>query len=215
MNKKVGGCTFGCQNDKTLPEGHPYTKTCQPLVSTNKQTFIMNLKVLILPLLLSLTSCGYQDAQKLQNEKIEKLEKKIEEIEAKVNFQELIANADTVAFLKPSVMGYAVIKFDLGYLTVQIVDATQFANSTKVKIKFGNPLGSTIKGVKGDFEWGSVNEKGWVKDELGSKEIRLTESLNSGSWTTATIVLEGLDVKNFGFLRIKNLSHTGILLSTR
>ncbi len=175
----------------------------------------MAIKLLISVLLLGLTSCGYQDTQKLQNEKIEKLEKKIEEIEGKVNFQEFVTNSDGVAFLKPSGLGYAVIKFDLGYLTVQIVDATQFANSTKVKIKFGNPLGSTIKGLKGDFEWGSVNEKGWVKDELGSKEISLNESLTAGSWTTATIVLEGLDVKNFGFLRVKNLTHTGILLSTR
>jgi hypothetical protein len=161
----------------------------------------MRIKLIVTFLIFALVGCGNQDSQKSQ---LEKLEKKVEELEGKVAFQEFLINADTAVFLKPSGSGYSVIKFDLGYLTVQIVDATQFANSTKVKIKFGNPLGSTIRGLKGSFEWGSVNEKGWVKDELGSKEITLNESIAAGSWSTATIVLEGLDVKNFGYLRIKN-----------
>lgn len=178
----------------------------------------MKTKFVILFLLIGLISCSEkndQNAQNLHKDQIEGLQKRVDELEIKMLSHDLFEHSASEAFIKPSSAGYAVIKLDLGYLTVQVVDATQFANSTKVKIKFGNPLGSTIKGLKGKFEWGTVNEKGEVKDELGSKEISLNESLSAGAWTTATIVLEGLDVKNFGFLRIKNLSHTGILLSSR
>ena len=129
----------------------------------------MKTKFAILFLLLSLISCSEkndQNAQNLHKDQIEGLQKRVDELEIQMLSHELLEHSASAAFLKPSSTGYAAIKFDLGYLTVQVVDATQFANSTKVKIKFGNPLGSTIKGLQGKFEWGSVNEKGVVKEEV-------------------------------------------------
>jgi hypothetical protein len=184
---------------------------------------IMNYRHLSIVFLLTLVGCTNQEAtdakvtaiEKKLTDILEAQEKRISELETKLLIQSFEIDANKSVILKPSSTGYSVIKSDLGFLTVQIVDASQFANSTRVKLKFGNPLGTSINGLKGTYEWGTVNDKGYIKDVLGTTEISLNETIFAGSWTNATITLEGLDVKTLGYLKLSNLSHTGIMLNRR
>jgi len=141
-------------------------------------------------------------------EKINALADRIQTLETQKFWEDI----DKVAYLTPADSGYSSIRFDLGTLTVKMKDVQPFANATKVTLVFGNTLGSTITGLKAKVEWGTVDAKGLPEKELGSKEITMDKDILSSSWNNITITLENTEPKNLGFIRVKNVTHTGIKL---
>ena len=128
-------------------------------------------------------------------------------------FENIIRDIDKIAFLTPGQNGYSKIQFDLGVLTVQLLDIKPYANGTKVTLKFGNIQSATINGLKATLDWGKVDERGNpINDLIKTKEINFDKELFSGAWTKVFIVLENVTPNDFGFLRIRNVSHTGIRL---
>jgi outer membrane murein-binding lipoprotein Lpp len=120
----------------------------------------------------------------------------------------------SVAYLEPGDAGYSVVPFDLGNLTVQLSDVKPYANGSKVTLKFGNPLSSSINGLKATVQWGRVDAKGSPDNtNEKSKDFTFTETLRSGAWTSVPVVLDGVPPNELGFVRISAVSHTGISLS--
>lgn len=138
------------------------------------------------------------------------LKKRLASAEVDIIFRDL----ERVAFLRPGDEGYSVVRFDLGVLTAALVDITPYANGTKVQLQFGNPLSSKINGLKAKVEYGHTNEAG-VADNANakSKEVAFNEALRPGAWTTVSVVLDGVKPFELGFVRIKEIAHTGISLS--
>ena len=127
--------------------------------------------------------------------------------------QSEIKDWDKVAYLTPGSDGYAAVKMDLGYLTVNLANIAPYANGSKVSLTFGNLTSATIDGLKATIEWGSVDDKGLPKnEEAKSREIKLTESLFSGAWNKADVVLEGVPPTALGFVRVRDVTHQGIRL---
>ena len=149
---------------------------------------------------------------KMQDE-IDTLKTNNEKLEKTVTINEYLRNIEEVAYLTPGSAGYAKIKFDLGVLTVSLEDIKPYANGSKITLSFGNTLSAGINGLKGTFEWGKVDEKGLPVIQLTkSKEVTFSETLNAGSWTKVSVVLDGVPPAEFGFLRLKDFSHSGIKL---
>lgn len=174
----------------------------------------MKINIVFFSLLLSvfLTSCkGNNDLEV----RLKELEQKHEQLKSQVEFNELIYKLDSrdYAFLKPGDSGYSTIGFDLGNLTIAIDNVIQYAGGVKVTFKIGNPLSSTISGLKATLEYGQLNEKGEVKGEEKSKKVEFQEELRGGSWNRVTVVLEGVELKDLGYVRVKNLAHKGIRLA--
>ncbi|RYY03980.1 MAG: DUF3251 domain-containing protein [Gammaproteobacteria bacterium] len=147
-------------------------------------------------------------------EQINALKASNESLERSININEFIYNMDKLAYLTPGQTGYSTIRFDLGVLTVSLEDIKPYANGSKITLNFGNTLSSSINGLKGTFEWGKVDEKGSPIDNLAkTKDITFSETLIGGSWTRVSVVLDGIPPTEFGFLRLKNFSHSGIKLA--
>lgn len=164
-----------------------------------------------------ISGCNKNDAPKTAqgnvNNPTDISKKSLDERVQDLEFDKLFRSMDKIAYLKVSGDGYSTIAFDLGVLTIKIKDVQPFANSTKVRLEIGNPLGATISGLKMTVQWGSTNEKGYVLEELGSKEITVDKNILASSWNNVTITLDSTDPKNLGFIRVKDISHTGILLT--
>jgi hypothetical protein len=129
------------------------------------------------------------------------------------NFDKLVSGLDRIAYLTPGSDGYAAVRFDLGILTASLIDIKPYANGTKVTLEFGNTLSATITGLKATIDWGKVDEKGSpINGESKSKEITFNEPLSPGAWTKVSVVLDGVPASEFGFIRIKEIHHSGIRL---
>lgn len=174
---------------------------------------------IILAILLSITllSCSKSDtggsSQSNSTNLNESTKKSMEERVQDLEIDKLLRSLDRIAFLKIGGDGYSPIAFDLGVLTIKIKDVQPYANSSKVMLEIGNPLGATITGLKMTIQWGSTNEKGYVLEEFGSKEVTVDKNIVAGSWNSISITLDAADPKKLGFIRVKNVSHTGIILS--
>ena len=116
-------------------------------------------------------------------------------------------------FLTPGTRDYATIKFDLGVLTVSIVNILPYNNGVNVTLQFGNPLSVSIDGLKATIEFGRLDEEGKpVIGEMIIKEVTFDQSLNSGSMTNVSFILDDIPYEEFDFLKISNLSHNAIRL---
>lgn len=121
-----------------------------------------------------------------------------------------------IAYLTPGSEGYSTIQFDLGVLTISIGNVVEYANGSKVTLNFGNPLSSTINGLKAKIEYGEVDENGMPQYETAkTKDLTFAESLHSGSWTRVSVVLDGIPSSKLGFVRVREVSHTGISLTRK
>ena len=138
----------------------------------------------------------------------------LKEQQDQTNFKLLLRDFEAVAYLQPGDSGYSTVRYDLGVFTAQLSNVEPYANGSRVTLKLGNPLFSAISGVKAKVEWGRTDEKGAAdNDSAKSKDITLSESLQPGAWTSTQIVLEGLPPTDLGFVRIRDVSHTGIKLN--
>ena len=173
--------------------------------------------ILTFLLVITLIACNKNDAAKgSQNNPTsssESSKKSLEERVQDLELDKLFRSLDKIAYLKIGGDGYSPIAFDLGVLTIKIKDVQPYANASKVQLEIGNPLGATITGLKMTIQWGSTNEKGYVLEELGSKEVTIDKNIIAGSWNSVNITLDSADPKKLGFIRVKDVSHTGIILT--
>lgn len=174
---------------------------------------------IILTFLLAITliACNKKDAenesQKTPTSTSDSSKKSLDDRVGDLEFDKLIRSIERIAFLKIGGDGYSPIAFDLGVLTIKIKDVQPYANASKVQLEIGNPLGATITGLKMTVQWGSTNEKGFVQEEIGSKEVTVDKNIIAGSWNSVNITLDSTDPKKLGFIRVKDVSHTGIILT--
>lgn len=159
-----------------------------------------------------------------QEDKIELLEVAQDELETqlldatrsitKLQVENIFVEMDKIAYLTPGSGGYSTIRFDLGILTADIEDIRPYGNGSKVTISFGNPLACTINGLKMSIDYGEVNEDGTPdNDSARQKDVTVSESMKSASFTDVELVLEGVPANSLGFVRLKDVSHVGIRLS--
>jgi hypothetical protein len=172
----------------------------------------------------ALSACGVRSAPPSEmpsltkridelNTKVAALQKTVNDNESSRKFDDMLARFDRVAYLTPGSTGYSAVRMDLGYLTVAIDDIKPYANGSKVRLRFGNPFVATINGLKTKLEWGTVNKDGAADNENEkSRQITLTDPLLPGAWTHVEIVLDGVPPSNLGFVRLSEVTHTGIAL---
>lgn len=171
-----------------------------------------------------LAGCDSTTQLQSQTAQLSEVRKELDELKAELEaikkkqadheFANLIKDIERMAYLQPGDSGYSTVRYDLGTLTVELADITPYANGSKVRLKFGNPLSSTVNGLKAKIEWGRTDENGSpVNDTAKSKDVTFTEALRSGAWTTVSVVLDGVPPTDLGFVRVKDVNHTGILLA--
>jgi len=131
------------------------------------------------------------------------------------DFDRMMQDLPKIAYMTPGNDGYSMVQADLGTLTVQLANVEPYANGSRVLLRFGNPLSAAINGLKLNIDWGRVTKLGPDNENQKSKEITFTETLRSGAWTSVPIVLDGVPPSDLGFVRVRNITHTGIALSLR
>ena len=134
-------------------------------------------------------------------------------LRATVEFNDYLATAQDAALLTPASEGYSLVHADIGMLTVAIKNVQPYANGTRITLQFGNTASATINGLSATLEWGQVDTAGApLVRTAHSKNVTLVESLRPGAWTSVPFVLEGVPPSQFGFVRVRNVAHTGIRL---
>ena len=137
----------------------------------------------------------------------------IKQQQSSLAFNNMLRDFEKVAYLEPGDAGYSPIHFDIGVLTIQMADIKAYANGSKINLKIGNPLSSSINGLKAKLQWGRVNDEGGpINETAKSKDFTFTETLRSGAWTTIPVVLDGIPPAELGFVRVSEVTHTGISL---
>lgn len=189
---------------RTMPKAiYAIAFTC--LISGCEKTEILN------------SSNKQNDELKSIQAEIQTLKSELETIKQKqveYDFDKLANDLDQIAYLRPGDAGYSTIRYDLGVLTVQLVDIQPYANGSKVRFNFGNPLSSKVNGLKAKIEWGKTDENGTpINNSAKSKEVTFNEALRSGAWTETSLVLDDVPPSDLGFVRVKEVSHSGISLS--
>ncbi len=160
-----------------------------------------------------LTGCVKDERVEPLEKRVTSLEKEVEQLQFQLRLQGETKGWEGIAYLTPGSAGYAVIKMDLGNLTVSLEDISPYANGSKIKLLFGNLTSATIEGLKATIEWGSVDDKGLPKNkEAKSREVKLTESLVPGNWNKTEVVLEGIPPTALGFVRVRDVGHQAIRL---
>ena len=93
-------------------------------------------------------------------------------------------------------------------------DIQPYANNTKVKLRFGNPLAATISRLNMTIDWGNIDSRGQADNSTAkTKRLEVKETIKSSSWTNFTAILEGVAPDKLGFIRVKEMPHRGIRLS--
>lgn len=166
---------------------------------------------------ISKPSNNQNDELKLIQTEIQNLKSElvtIKQKQAEHELDKLVNEFDQFAYLRPGDTGYSTVRYDLGVLTIQLVDIQPYANGSKIRLNFGNPLSSKVNGLKAKIEWGKTDENGTpINNSAKSKEVTFNEALQSGAWTEASLVLDDVPPTDLGFVRVKEVSHSGISLS--
>lgn len=135
----------------------------------------------------------------------------VKQEQSKLATEEFFRGFDKIAYLQPGDSGYSLVHSDLGVLTVQIVNVEPYASGSKIVLRFGNPLATNINGLNVELDWGSVDSKGLAENDTAkSKEFTFSQSLNSGAWTSIPVILDGVPPDKLGFVRVRDVHHTGI-----
>jgi hypothetical protein len=141
------------------------------------------------------------------------LEQRVSTLERSDQWRDFVDTASGMAYLTPGTDGYAILKIDVGFVSVSLENVQPYANGTRVALRFGNPTAAVLNGGKATLEWGKVDANGLAQNETAkSRDVTFTESFGSGSWTTVHVVLEGVPPSELGFVRVKEFSHQGMSL---
>lgn len=172
---------------------------------------LMYLSVLIGVLLV--TGCDQGAKVAALENKVASLENELADLKQTIEFNQIVNGLDKVAYLTPGSDGYNLVHSDLGVLTVSIDNIVPYANGSKITLQFGNLSAATIDGLKAKLEWGSVDKNGMADNKNAkSRDVSFKESLISGGWTSSDVVLEGVPPQELGFVRLKDVSHSGVRL---
>ncbi len=129
---------------------------------------------------------------------------------------QLLSDIQRTAFLRPGDTGYSIVDFDLGRLTVQMINVTPFASGTRVVLRFGNASAAGLQGISASVDYGPADEKGFpIAEQARTKEVKFIELFRPGSWTSVSITLDGIQPAQLGYVRVGKVSHTGIQLGGR
>jgi hypothetical protein len=80
-------------------------------------------------------------------------------------------------------------------------------------LQFGNPTSANLTGAKLTVEWGKLTADGSPDNQNEkSKDMTFVENFGAASWTTVHVILEGIPASQLGFVRVKDLTHTGMTL---
>jgi len=109
----------------------------------------------------------------------------------------------------PSEPKFQRIDTNVGSFAVSVDDVSPFGDGVKVKISLGNLSSASASGVTLHLTYGprqveSEDPKvnlAWL-NKLKSKDAEITERLLPGSWNPVSIVLPGIDPKEFGYISI-------------
>ncbi len=174
------------------------------------------MRKLITLILIAILLSGCNDNKELLS-RVKLLEDNYQSLKDTVELNEIVKTMtdNNIAYLKPGDSGYSVISFDLGKLAISIDNVVQYAGGVKVTFKIGNTLSSSVSGLSAEFEYGQVDEKGSPKGNVMKKSVKFQDELKGGSWNKTTVVLAGVELKDLGYIRVKNMAHTGIKLITR
>ena len=165
--------------------------------------------------------CGACDQGKLASlegrlakaeEELDTLRQEYDDYRSSRAWREMLEESRAVAYLTPGSEGYSVIQSDLGLLTVSLADVRPYANGSRVTLQFGNLTSATISGMKANVEWGAVDERGLPAGDQKSREVKISKSLRGGAWTKTSVVLEGTQPAELGFVRVRDLTHSSINL---
>lgn len=156
--------------------------------------------------------------QKAAEKKIEEAEKRsdanfisLRDDVTQLNLDGIVNSMEKTAFLTTGETGYSNVRFDLGTLTVALENVTDFANGSKVVLRFGNPLSSDIEGLNLTIDYGEVGfDRKPIFETSKTKKVKFSDTLKPGSWTFVDTVLDGLPSSKLGYVRIREVSHTGI-----
>jgi hypothetical protein len=150
--------------------------------------------------------------QKSQQQ-IDTLQTRITTLERTNNWRDFIDSASGIAYLTPGSEGYSIIKMDVGFATVSLTNVEPYANGSRVALQFGNPTSANLTGTKVTIEWGKLNADGTPDNQNEkSREVTFNENLGPASWTTVHVILDGIPASQLGFVRVKDLTHTGMTL---
>ncbi len=143
--------------------------------------------------------------------RLDSLQLVVKKIEFDAKYADFFSKVDGIAYLTPGSSGYSLIQSDLGKLAVSLEDVRPYANGTRIVLSIGNLTSATINGAKASIEWGSVDSAGSPRNEAAkSRDATFAEHLPAGAWTQVPLVLDGVLPAEFGFVRIKDVTHTGI-----
>lgn len=144
---------------------------------------------------------------------LESLKVETSALKSQAQLAEILEKLKNVAYLTPGADGYSIVTYDLGSLTMQLDDVKPYANGSKVTLKIGNPMFTSINGLKMKIEWGKVDANGTPdNNNLKSKALTLSQVIQAGKWNAVPFVLDGVAPQELGFVRVSEISHTGINL---
>ena len=137
----------------------------------------------------------------------------VHEVASDLAVHKVLESWGDFALLYPGDDGYSLLRTDLGALTVSLEDVQPYASGSRITLQFGNLTNATIEGVKATLDWGQALKPRFPDNEsMHSKEVSLTEALRPGRWNNVSFVLDGVPPTELGFVRVKNVNHSGIRL---
>ena len=140
-----------------------------------------------------------------QSKTIKELTDRVSKLEVNNITADFMKKFDSQAYLETGENSFQALKTNVGYLTVNIRDVTPYANGSKVKLVFGNPLTAQIKDIKFTITYGSYDKSKLPKEEK-TKEISLPTVFYSGKWNSVDIILEGIPTAELAYMKIENFT---------
>jgi hypothetical protein len=111
------------------------------------------------------------------------------------------------AELTPGSGTYATIVTDVGALTFSVDRVEASDAGLKALLTIGNTTAATIEEVGATLTWGPS-----PGSRAGSRQATLAKTLRPGAWTVVTVQLDTVASSGLGYLRIAEVTHTGIVL---
>jgi hypothetical protein len=112
----------------------------------------------------------------------------------------------TSAEFDPSDSTFQRIDSGIATFAVSVQDVSQFGDGVKLKLNLGNLTAASIVGVTLHISYGPREPTGegyydWFNN-LKKKDAEILETLVPGSWNPTTVVLPGIEAKNFGYVGV-------------
>jgi hypothetical protein len=148
------------------------------------------------------------------------LKDKLSKIEGRLGWAEFLLKdkqdrADEIS-LNLAEQTYQRLDTDTGFFLVRSVDAVQYLNGYKLRVKFGNPSAASYAGFKLKIRWARAYDFSKYTQEtytewqntIQEREISYTDNLEAGAWNPAEIILPATNADQLGFIRLSINTNT-------